>query len=68
MENCILRSKEVVELSGLSLSTISRMEAIGRFPLRRKISKKTVGWLASEVQQWIESTLKKSRSEADNAQ
>ena len=44
--------KEVKELTGLSESTISRMEKKGMFPARRQLSTRRVGWLREEVIQW----------------
>lgn len=40
----------------LSDVTIWRLEKAGKFPKRRQISPGRVGWLASEVDAWIEST------------
>lgn len=48
-----LRSKEVTRLSGLSRTTIWRMASEGKFPERRRITARTVGWLASDVEEWI---------------
>ena len=53
MTDRILRAGAVVKLVGLSRTTIWRMERAGEFPLRRKISQGTVGWLESEVMQWM---------------
>jgi len=50
----IMRTDEVVERTGLSRSSIWRQEQNGSFPARRKIGRKAVGWLSSEVKAWIE--------------
>lgn len=50
-----LRDREVRKLTGLSRTTRWRLEAKGQFPKRRKLSENTVGWLASEVADWLES-------------
>lgn len=50
-----LRLPRVKAITGLSSSTIWRMEKEGRFPLRRLIGKRAVAWLDSEVQAWIKS-------------
>lgn len=48
-----MRKKEVIEVTGLSNSTIWRLEKDGFFPKRKKISNHAIGWLAHEVYQWI---------------
>jgi prophage regulatory protein len=54
MENDkVLRIKEVTELSGLSSSTISRLEKQKLFPIRRRLGERSVGWLESEIIRWI---------------
>lgn len=63
MNQKILRPTEVVRLTGLSLSTIKRLEQRGDFPQRVKLSLKAVGWKSSDIQIWIES----KKSEASNA-
>ena len=54
MSKRIMRLFEVLELTGLSRSTIDRLEDGGIFPARRKIGVKSVGWIESEVCEWIE--------------
>ena len=49
----ILRKPEVLAKTGLSNNTIARLEAAGRFPVRRRISPRAVGWVESEVDAWI---------------
>jgi prophage regulatory protein len=51
----ILRIQDVKNITGLSSATIWRMEKSGAFPLRRQIGPHSVGWLSSELLQWIES-------------
>lgn len=50
----ILRKPAVRELTGLSLSTVRRLEKAGNFPKRLKLSKSAVGWVESEVVAWVE--------------
>ena len=50
----ILRRRQVCDLTGLSYSTIYRLEREGEFPQRRRLGPNTVGWLASEVETWVE--------------
>ena len=53
---------EIKKLTGLSRSTIWKMEKTGRFPRRRLISTNRVAWLESEVHDWI-----RSRAEVEGA-
>jgi prophage regulatory protein len=55
MTNRILRLKDVATLVGVSETTIWRLEKAGEFPARRRISGNSVGYLASDIQKWIES-------------
>jgi prophage regulatory protein len=49
----LLRLPEVLKRTGLSKKTIYRFEAAGRFPLRRQLGPRAVGWPESEVNAWI---------------
>jgi prophage regulatory protein len=49
----ILRVREVVYRCGISKRTIYRLEAAGRFPARRQLGPRAVGWAESEVRAWI---------------
>lgn len=49
----IIRAKEVVEMTGLSRTTIWRMEQYKSFPARVSLGKNSVGWKLSEIKQWI---------------
>lgn len=49
----MLRIKQVVRGSGLSRSSIYRLIKLGLFPKPIKIGITAVGWLASEIDQWI---------------
>jgi len=49
----ILRFPVVEQATGLSRTTIWRKERDGSFPARRKLSTNTVGWLRSEIEEWI---------------
>ncbi|QBJ63534.1 AlpA family phage regulatory protein [Pseudoalteromonas sp. DL-6] len=54
MNNKILRTKEVIKLTGLSRSTIRRKERLGLFPKRKQLGLNSVGWLESDIKQWLE--------------
>ena len=55
MQERILDKRDVSEVTGVSTVTLWRMEKAGQFPRRRQITPGRVGWLQSEVLQWIES-------------
>ena len=49
----IIRAKEVQELTGLSRTTIWRLERSGKFPARVPLSSSIIGWRSSDITQWI---------------
>jgi len=49
----IIRAKEVVEMTGLSRTTIWRMERYKSFPARVSLGKNSVGWKMSDIQNWV---------------
>lgn len=49
----ILRVAQVMEATGLSRTTIWRLEHDGRFPQRRRLGPNSVGWVAGEVEEWV---------------
>lgn len=51
----ILCAKQVQERTGLSRTTIWRLEQAEQFPARRSIALRRVGWLASEIDKWMAS-------------
>lgn len=53
MKDEVLRFTALRRMVGLSRSTIWRLERKGLFPKRRQISPHLVGWVNSEVQEWI---------------
>ncbi|MFZ4751921.1 MAG: helix-turn-helix transcriptional regulator [Chitinophagaceae bacterium] len=50
----IIRLPEVMQSTGLARSTIYKKMVAGEFPKAISLGSKSVGWLESEVQQWIE--------------
>lgn len=50
----IMRPKEVVGLTGLSRTTIWRMEKTGKFPSRVSLGIGSVGWRFSEISAWMQ--------------
>ena len=49
----ILSPKETRKRTTLSRSSIFRLEQDGRFPAKRKISDSRVGYLESEITEWV---------------
>jgi prophage regulatory protein len=50
-----IRFKAVRERTGLSRSTIWRLERVGAFPKHHQISANAVAWMEQDVVNWIES-------------
>ena len=57
----ILRLEQVMQVTGLKCSTIYLYSKQGKFPRQVKLGPKAVGWVASEVQDWIEARKQASR-------
>lgn len=55
MQNEFLRWPRVRQLTGLSRSTVWRLEKNGQFPARRKLSANSIGWSLIELQAWMQS-------------
>ena len=51
----IIRVREVLELTGLSRTTLWRLEKKGQFPARLPLSSGSVGWRLKEIRSWIDS-------------
>ncbi len=49
----ILKPHEVVRKIGLSRVSVWRLERDGKFPARVKLSCNRVGWIESEIEEWI---------------
>ncbi|MGK7371182.1 MAG: helix-turn-helix transcriptional regulator [Candidatus Halalkalibacterium sp. M3_1C_030] len=50
----IVRPKQLAQLLSVSTVTIWRMEKRGELPRRKQISSRSVGWLESEIKEWLE--------------
>ena len=57
----ILKRPQVEQVTGLSRSTIYRKIQENTFPAPISLGARAVGWIESEVQQWIEEQINKSR-------
>ncbi|BCH42574.1 TPA: AlpA family phage regulatory protein [Klebsiella pneumoniae] len=54
----IIREVECRRLTGICRTTRYMMEKEGKFPARRKLGGRAVGWLLSEVSAWQKSCSK----------
>jgi prophage regulatory protein len=57
----ILRRKQVEQRTGLSRSTIYLRVAQGNFPKAVSLGARAVGWLESEIEEWLNSRVDLSR-------
>ena len=60
-----LRLPEVMARTGLSRSTIYVRLDEGRFPRPVSLGARAVGWIESEVDEWIRDRIEKSRSDVE---
>lgn len=51
----VLRANDLTKRLGISATTIWRLRQEGGFPPPRRLSAQSVGWLESEVDEWLES-------------
>lgn len=59
----LIRLPAVIERTGLPRSTIYRKIAQNLFPQQIRISERSVGWLESEINDWIEYKVQFSKNE-----
>jgi prophage regulatory protein len=62
-----LRLRQVSQLTGLGRSMIYQMQAEGRFPQRIKLGERAVGWLESEVRDWLATRIETNRGSQHGA-
>ncbi|NBN79431.1 AlpA family phage regulatory protein [Microvirga tunisiensis] len=53
MKDRVMRRKEVEEATGLKRSCLYAAIAAGQFPRQIRLTNKSVGWLESEILEWI---------------
>jgi len=51
----IIRPKDLCEILSVSRTTLWRMEKEDCLPNRRQFSKRSVGWLESDIEEWMKS-------------
>ena len=61
MSSRILKAKDVAERVSISTSQVYRLARDGRFPQPVKITENRSGWLETEVDQWIDECIRRSR-------
>ena len=64
MTQTILRRKQVETRTGLSRSTIYLRIKEGSFPKPINLGARAVGWLESEIGEWLDNQIKQSRHAA----
>ena len=60
----MLRTPEVLEITGLSRVTLWRKERAGTFPQRLRLSDNAVGWDSEEISSWLKSLPRGAASRA----
>lgn len=53
-EDRVIRKPETRKITGMSDSTIRRLELEGRFPKRLRLGGSACGWLLSEINAWLQ--------------
>jgi prophage regulatory protein len=61
MTDSILRLRQVMARVGRSRSGIYQLIALGEFPKSIKLGARAVGWLESEIDEWILERVNRSR-------
>ena len=67
MANAVLRLPLVKARTGLSRSTIYLRIAEGSFPKPVSLGARAVGWLESDIEQWLNSRVEESRGVVGHA-
>lgn len=57
----VLRLDELIKITGLSKSTIYKEMSRGKFPEKIPLTRRSVGWLESEIYKWIETRSKEGK-------
>ncbi|MFO1319012.1 MAG: AlpA family transcriptional regulator [Burkholderiales bacterium] len=63
-KHSVLRLRSVMDRTGLARSTIYERMRDGSFPRQFTLGERCVGWLASDIDAWIESRVDASRATA----
>ncbi|HYK34716.1 helix-turn-helix transcriptional regulator [Alloacidobacterium sp.] len=57
----VLRRPQVLDKIGLHRTRLYELMASGEFPRPFKLGKRSVGWLASDIDDWIEQRMNASK-------
>ena len=57
----VLRLQDVLEITGLSQSTIYRLMRLNKFPKSFNLTASNVGWDRWEIEKWLNEKIKESR-------
>ena len=49
----VIRRPEVKKITGLSESSIDRLEKTGKFPERLILTSNSIGWYEDEINEWL---------------
>lgn len=60
----VLRISDVMERTGLAKPTIYKLISAERFPPSIKLTRRASGWIADEVDRWVEERIRESRGGA----
>lgn len=63
LNQALIRLPAVQARTGLSRSEIYRREALGDFPKRVALGTRSVGWVLSEIQHWVQVRIDESRGD-----
>ncbi|PLX71313.1 MAG: AlpA family transcriptional regulator [Denitrovibrio sp.] len=61
MNTKLCRLPEVIKLTGLSRSSIYALMAKNKFPQPIKLSERSVAWVSTDIQSWIDEKISISR-------
>jgi prophage regulatory protein len=62
-ESTIIRPKDLANMLSLSISTLYKINNEGKLPPKVKISSNAVGWLRSDIEDWLASRKQAKRNE-----
>ena len=62
MSRRILRLPNVLDRTGLSRSTVYQRVSEGRFPRSVSLGDRAVGWVESDIEEWISRQIENSRN------
>lgn len=63
MDERLLKLPDVKQKTSLSATEIDRRESAGAFPKRLTLGYRTVVWVGSEIEAWVQNTIKTARGQ-----